>query len=389
MPRIAHIITQFELGGAQQTTLTLLRHLAACGIAPTLITSPGGLLEAEARAVRGLEVRTLPSLGRTIHPWRDAAALHWLERFIHGRRFDLVHTHSSKAGILGRWAAWLAGVPVICHTIHGFGFHAKQPAGARRSFQALERATARITTRLISVSRYDQTTGLRAGIGRPEQYVHIPYGIDLRRFHRNGLCPQSARVRIGLDPNAPTIGTVACLKPQKAPEDFLEVCARVRRVVPQLQTILVGDGVLRLRVERRIRQLQLNDTVYLLGWRRDIPEILTALDVFALTSRWEGLPVAVLEAQAMGVPVVATDTGGIRDVITHGEDGWLAPVSDIGRLSEGVTRLLRERAFARTVSQRAHARVVQDHAVERMVTQTEAVYEEMLATVRRSAWRSR
>ena len=376
--RVLYVITQLELGGAQLTTLELLRRLNRRRYQLTLVTSPGGALEAEARAIPGLDVWALPSLARPVHPWRDAQAYRELTRFIRHCRFDLVHTHSSKAGILGRWAAHRAGVPVICHTIHGFGFHAGQPGWVRRSFQAVERATARITTRLIAVNRHDERVGLSAGIGRPEQYQRIPYGIDPSRFHPNGLTPQGARAQLGLQPDAPTIGTVACFKPQKAPEDFLAVCARLRERVPNLQAVMVGDGALRPQIERRRRALGLESVVHLLGWRREIPEILTALDVFVLTSRWEGLPVSVLEAQAMGVPVVVTDTGGVRDCLKHGVDGWMVPVGAVEAFSDGVARLLRDPVTARRMAEEAQRRVRQQAGVERMVRETEALYETVL-----------
>lgn len=163
---------------------------------------------------------------------------------------------------------------MICHIIHGFAFHPYQPAWIQRAYEAAERATARITTRFIVVSRHDELTALRAGIGRPEQYAHTP----VRHRHRalSSQRPQPApgpRTRLGLLPDAPTIGMVASLKPRKARRIFLEVCARMRQMTPQLQAVLVGDGVLRSQVERRIAQLGLEGIVRVLGWRRDIPEI--------------------------------------------------------------------------------------------------------------------
>jgi len=376
--RILHVITQLELGGAQQSTLELLRRLDRRRYLPTLLTSPGGPLEADARAIPDLEVCLLPSLTRAIHPWRDLRALRALTAFMRAGRFDLVHTHSSKAGILGRWAARRARIPVTCHTIHGFAFHAHQPPWVRRAYEAAERLAARVTTHLIAVSGHDERIGVAAGIGQPWQYRRIPYGIDLARFHRNGLTPRTARGRLGLRPDAPTIGTVACFKPQKALGDFLAVCARVRRAVPEAQAVVAGDGRLRPQLERRRRALGLDGAVRFLGWRRDIPEVLAALDVFVLTSRWEGLPVAVLEAQAMGVPVVVTDTGGVRDGIANGSDGFLAPIGDVEGLSRPVEALLRDPGLARAVAARGAEQVRACHSIERMVQDTERLYKEAL-----------
>lgn len=372
--RVLHIITQLELGGAQQTTLELLRRLDARRYQLTLVAAPGGPLELEARTIPGLEVHGVPSLVRPLNPWRDVLAVRDLTRFIRTRRFDIVHTHSSKAGILGRWAAHLARTPVICHTIHGFAFHPYQPAGIRQAYQAAERAAARITTRLITVSRHDERAARAVGIGRPGQHQYIPYGVDLGRFHSNGLTPQSARERLGLRTEAPTIGTIACFKPQKALQDFLAVCALVRKAVPDLQAVLVGDGRLRPQIERWRRALDLEDVVHLLGWQRDIPTVLTAFDVFVLCSRWEGLPVSVLEAQAMGLPVVVTDTGGVRDCIEDGVTGCLVPVGDVDGMSRRIVKLLRDGELARTVTKRSVAQVAERFTVDRMVKETETMY---------------
>lgn len=378
--RVLHVITQLELGGAQRSTLELLRHLDRWRYELTLASAPGGPLEEDARAIPDVTVVTVPSLVRPLHPWRDLRAVRSLTRLIRQGKFDIVHTHSSKAGILGRWAAAQAGVPVICHTIHGFAFHAGQPAWIRRAYQAAERAAAKMTTRLITVSQHDAAIGLSAGIGASGQYRHIPYGIDVGRFHRNGLTAHAARGRLGLRPDAPTLGTVACFKPQKAPLDFLAMCAQIRHAMPNLQAVMVGDGALRPAIEQQRRALGLEGMVHLLGWRRDIPEVLSALDVFVLTSRWEGLPMSVLEAQAMEVPVVVTDTGGVRDCIIDGVNGSLVPIGDLEGLSRRVVELLRDAEAARAMAAQGEATVTERFSVERMVQTTETMYAEALET---------
>lgn len=374
MIHLLHVITQLELGGAQQTTLELLRRLDRARYQLTLAASPGGPLEDDARAIPGLDVETFPSLVRSVHPWRDVRTLGELTGFIRKRRFDVVHTHGSKAGILGRWAAHLAGTPVICHTIHGFAFHPHQPAWVRRAYQAAERMTARITTRLVAVNRHDMRTSLSLSIGRPDQYRQIPYGIDLERFHPNGLTPQTARMRLGLHPERPTIGAVACFKPQKAPWDFLAVCARLKALVPNIQCVMVGDGQLRPFVEQRRRSLGLDETVHLLGWQRDIPTLLTACDVCVLTSRWEGLPVSVLEAQAMGVPVVVTDTGGVRDCLEDRVSGFIVPIGDVEALAQRTAALLRRPEMARSIAAQASVNAARHFSVDRMVREIDAMY---------------
>ncbi len=374
--RVLHIITELALGGAQRSVVQLVAQLDRRRFLPTLI-SADGLLAPAARQIPDLPVVVLPSLRRAIHPAADCAAFRQLVAFIRRGRFDIVHTHSSKAGILGRWAAHLAKTPVILHTIHGFAFHSFQPPGVRWAYQGLERLTARITDGLIAVSARDREAGLRAGIGRPAQYRLIRYGIERAPFGVPGARP-AVRRALGLAPDQPVIGTVACLKPQKAPLDFVRACALIRRQIPGAQFLLVGDGALRPRVERLRRHLGLDDSLHLLGWREDVPRLLGAMDVFVLASRWEGLPIACLEAMASGLPIVATQAGGIPEVVAHGRNGLLVPVAQPVRLAESVARLWKDTNLARRMGEQNRQTLDDTFTVERMVAQTEQFYDELL-----------
>jgi glycosyltransferase involved in cell wall biosynthesis len=266
---------------------------------------------------------------------------------------------------------------VIVHTVHGFGFHAFQPAAVRGGFQQLERATSRITDGLIVVSEHDRQTGLALGIGRPAQYRLIRYGIEAGRFESNGA-PQSARSALGIAPEEPVVGTVACFKPQKGPLDFIRACQLVKQQVPDAHFLMVGDGELRPEVERLGRRLGLDGTLHLVGWCEDVPQWLGAMDVFVLASRWEGLPIACLEAMASGLPVVGTTAGGIPELIRHGHNGLLVPIGEPHRLSEAVVRLLRDEEARRAMGARSGQLLDGQFTVERMVRETEQFYEELL-----------
>lgn len=375
--KVLHVITQLELGGAQRSTLALLECLDRRRFAPTLLSSDGWLTRS-ARQIPGLPVELWPGLRRAIHPLADAMTLARLVAFIRRGRYQIVHTHSSKAGVLGRWAARLAKTPVVVHTIHGFGFHPFQRALVQRCYQFLERRTSRITDGLIAVSQRDRETGLRLGIGHPERYRIIRYGIAREAFGRRTGTTSSLRRMIGLDPDRPVVGTVACLKPQKAPLDFLRACRLIRQRVPEAQFVLIGDGVLRPQVERCRTRWGLQDALHLLGWRDDVPALLPALDVFVLASRWEGLPIACLEALAAGVPVVATAAGGTPELIEHGRNGWLVPVAQPERLAQAVVSLLRDPEARRGMSQAASGSLNGEYTVDRMVAETERWYEQLL-----------
>lgn len=338
--KAAHIITKLELGGAQQNTLYTVEHLDKDKFDVTLICGKGGLLDGEVDK-KGVRVIFIPSLkARWIMPWFDIMAFLKLWRICKKERFTIVHTHSSKAGILGRWAARLTGVPVIIHTVHGWSFNDYQNLFLRKFFIWLERLTANITTKIIAVSYKDVEKGLEERIGRQEQYRVIRSGIEIEKFRDIKIDVSSKRKKLGLDPGRPVIGMVACLKPQKAPIDFVRVANEVRKKILEAQFMLVGDGILRARVERLKDKLGLDGSLVLTGWRRDIPEIMTSIDVLCLTSLWEGLPRTILEAVSCGIPVVATDVGGNSEVIKDGINGYLSKPGNISDMAYRIVELL-------------------------------------------------
>lgn len=375
--KVLHIVTQLEFGGAQWSTLEMLTHLDRERFAPTLLSSDGWLAQ-RAQRIPGLSVILWSSLHRDIHPVADGRTLVKLVSFIRRGGYRLVHTHSSKAGILGRWAAHLAKAPVVVHTVHGWGFHAFQRPWARRFYQGLERRTSRITDGLIVVSERDHQTAVRLGIGSPPQHRLIRYGIAMERFGRHGTPQASVRQALGLEPHRPVVGTVACLKPQKAPLDFLKACSLIHQQVPTAQFVLVGDGVLRPQVEQLRRRLGLEHALHLLGWRDDVPDLLAAMDLFVLASRWEGFPIVCLEAMAAGLPVVATTAGGIPELITDGRTGWLVPVAQPGRLAQAAVQLLQNPDLRRQMGEAGRTSLNGGYTLERMVRTTEQFYEELL-----------
>ena len=252
----------------------------------------------------------------------------------------IVHTHSSKAGILGRAAAWLAGVPVIIHTVHGFGFTRYQHAIVSRAFIALERLAAKVTTRFFSVSEASRQLGIEVGLFTAGQCVVIRSGVDLKSFRRSSVDTVAKKRELGLEPGRPVIGMVGPMKPQKAPLDFVRVAARVAKKKPDAQFLYVGDGELRQAMEAEIARLDLAKSFRLAGWRRDIPDIMRCLDVFVLTSLWEGLPRVYIEALASGVPVVGTRVDGAAEVVRDGINGYLLAPGDVQGLADRVLSLL-------------------------------------------------
>ena len=352
--RVAQVITRMIVGGAQENTFLTARDLgqiedqAASSSIPvrtTLLAGPEtgseGSLWDEVRAA-SISHETISPLIRAVDPRQDWRAYRELRTRFGGGKFDLVHTHSSKAGILGRRAAARAGVPAIVHTVHGWPFHPGQSRALRQGYVALERRAARWADALVAVSEDDIESGLRLGIGSPEQYTLIRSGVDLERFGNPSRSGAEMRADLGLPRDAPVLGSVTRLSPQKAPLDLIELFAMVAELVPEAHFLLVGDGPLRGDVIRRIQEKSLTDRVVLEPLRRDVPELLTVLDLFALTSRWEGLPRTVPEALTAGVPVVALGVSGVGDLIKTGETGIVRDSGDLRGLAEDSARLLRD-----------------------------------------------
>ncbi|MBI5419637.1 MAG: glycosyltransferase, partial [Deltaproteobacteria bacterium] len=287
----------------------------------------------------------------------------------------IVHTHSSKAGILGRAAARAAGAEVVVHSIHGYGFHGGQAPALRNLFIGLERLASRWTDAFIAVSEENVRAGLREKILTEDRVRLIRSGFDTSRFL--GGSREKGRRLLGLPEDAPVVGTVAVFKSQKAPLDFVEVARRVRERIPGARFVMIGDGELRPAVEQAVAAASMTDSVLLAGWREEIPDLLRAFDVFLLTSRWEGLPKVVPQALLSGVPVVATAVDGTREIVDDGVDGYLVPPGDVSALAGRVLDILEGRAALDPFFKRD--RVLREFDQGVMVRAQERLYSDLLA----------
>jgi len=375
-PKVVHLITRLELGGAQQNTLYCAEHHDRSRFEVGLWAGEGGRLDAQARRLDDTDVRILPWLVHPIAPLRDVAAVMRLAKLF--KDVELLHTHSSKAGILGRAAARLAGVPAVVHTVHGWSFNDVQPAVTRRFYVESERAAARVTDRIVCVARSDQTRGLAAGIGDPSQYRILRSGIDPSSYRPPPGARDRLRAAIGAAPNEVVVGSIANFKPQKAPLDLVEAARLARLREPRLRFFVAGDGEQRPEVERAIADAGLGSHFHLLGWRDDVPELLAAMDIFLLTSLFEGLPRVVLQAMAAGVPVVATDTGGVAEVVVPGVSGVLVARARPDAAAEAVLALAGDAVLRRALADAAGARLGAEFDIRRMLTDLEALYDDVL-----------
>jgi glycosyltransferase involved in cell wall biosynthesis len=372
---LLYVITKLELGGAQKQLLSLISHLDKSKYRIFLFTAHQGLLIQNVSLINDLTLYRSKYLEGQISPIKDIIALIEIFRFIKKNKIEIVHTHSSKAGILGRIAAKLAGKKFIIHTVHGWSFNDSQPFFMRNIFICLERLAAQFTKRLIVVSSYDKGKGLENGIGKESNYTIIRYGINKDEFL---LKDRSIKEELGIKDSDLVVGMVSCLKPQKSPQDFVRLAFQINQVLPQMKFILIGDGVLRYRVEKLVRRYNLQKNLILTGWRRDIPRILSAIDIFVLTSLWEGLPISVLEAMASAKPVVATHTGGIEEVIIEGKTGFLIPVRDVKKMSDRLIMLLKDGNLRKELGQNARDFLDGSYHLENMVNANQDLYENLV-----------
>jgi glycosyltransferase involved in cell wall biosynthesis len=379
--RVVHVITRLEWGGAQENTLYTVEHLDPERFDRVLVSGAGGMWDDRAAALPGVRFHPLGELVREVRPGRDLRAFHSLRTLLGKERRKaggsplVVHTHSSKAGILGRAAARAAGADVIVHSIHGFGFNDGQRAPVRSFYVGLERLAARWTDSFVAVSEENIRSGIAEGIFPREKCRLIRSGFDTGIFLRGSRA--EGRRMIGVPENVPVIGTIAVFKPQKAPADFVKVARLVARHVPEARFVMVGDGELRPEVERTVASAGLSGRFYLLGWRREVPDLLAAFDVFLLTSRWEGLPKVVPQALISGVPVVATAADGTREIVDEGFDGFLAGTGDVETLARRAVGILSGDRLRGVPGKRE--RLLREFDQDGMVRAQERLYADLLA----------
>jgi len=309
---------------------------------------------------------------------RDVKALWKLYRLMRREQPHIVHTHTARAGFLGRLAARLAGVPIIVHTYHGHVLHGYWGAAKTRLMRRLEQALARITDQLITVSEQVKRELVMHGVAPPEKIAVIPLGFDLEPLLSCHIHRGQFRHELGLKDRDQLVGIVGRLFPIKNHRLFLDAAAILAERKPCAHFVIVGDGALRPRLEHYTRELGIADRVTFTGWRRDLPRIYVDLDVLVVSSDNEGTPVSVIEAMAAGCPVVATHVGGLPDVISDGETGYLVPPRDPVRLATTVASLLQNREIARHMTQQAKDMVQKRFTAQRLIADVEHLYEDLL-----------
>jgi glycosyltransferase involved in cell wall biosynthesis len=386
--RVARVITRLNIGGPSIQAVRLTTALEAHGFTTALLHGRLGAGEGDMSYLipPGADTRYLATLCRPLSPLDDVRTLLRLYREFRALRPLIVHTHMAKAGMLGRVAAAAYNLTRgsaprarVIHTYHGHVLDGYFGRAATALFIGIERALARISDRIIAISpaiRGELLTTYR--IGRADQYEVVPLGFDLAPFAAvDDRARQEARRALGIPAEALVISTVGRLTAIKQHRLFLDTVKRVVDAEPRAIALIAGDGELRGDLEAHAAALGISDRVRMLGWRRDLATIYAATDVFLLTSRNEGTPVALIEAMATGVPGVSTDVGGVGDVM-GGDTGRMAPFGDAAGLASAIVELLSDPALRAQLGARARARVLEHYDLGRLVGDIAALYRTLL-----------
>lgn len=389
--KVLHIITHLGVGGGLDNTLLTVKGLSRDRFEVHL--AAGELEEGEQYTDWTDRAREysdalfhFPDLRRPIDFRRDLSALQRMTKFIKDQNYQIVHTHYAKAGLLGRIAAKRAGVPIIVHTYHTFSwkvahtFHSSVlqnyiSSTKERMYVAMERYAASFCDALITVCELNRQEAITRNLAPSEKFMKIYSGIDLKRFQppsedKDKLCQE-----LGLDPQFPIVGTVGRLSTQKSPADFVEAAKIVLSRHPDAQFLIVGDGPLESETQKAIGS---ESRIRMVGFQENIPKILSVLDIFALSSLWEGLGRALTEAMIMSRPVAVTSVGGVPELVVHKETGLLSTPRNPAELANNIIWLLDHPEEAKRLGERARQKVFSDFSAEKMVEQIENLYKSSL-----------
>ncbi|MBC8097852.1 MAG: glycosyltransferase family 4 protein [Armatimonadetes bacterium] len=383
--KLLTIVTRLNIGGPAVYVALLTEKLsqAPYGYDAVLLS---GQIEAEEGDMsyyarqHGVTPLFVNDMARSIAPLSDIRTFWQLYRLMRQMQPDIVHTHTSKAGFIGRWAAKLAGVPLILHTFHGHTFHGYFSPLVSRVYITLEQLTARISDTLIALSQ-----GLRREladtyhIASKAHITVLPIGLDLQRFADTPRQHGAFRAQHGIAADVPLVGIVGRLVPVKNHALFLQAAALIHQQRPDVQFMLVGDGELRAELDAQIDALNLRRCVTITGWLSDLPLVYSDLDVCVISSVNEGTPVTIIEALAGGCPVVTTAVGGLKDLLDGGAFGKLVPSGDAPALAEAIRQTLDTKPDVSA----AQAAMLDRYGIDRMMQDLDSLYRALLAQKRR------
>jgi glycosyltransferase involved in cell wall biosynthesis len=376
--RMLHVITRLVRGGADENTLYTVRGLDKRRYVVDLAVGEGSELDYVGE-IDDVNVHVVRELVRDPHPWKDLVALLKLAALIRRGKYQIVHTHTAKAGFLGRLAAAIVGAPIIIHTVHGITFHAHLPLPLRWFYLVLERIAARFTHQFVAVGEDVKNIYIRSGVGAAHAYETIYSGMPLRDYLDAGRMTtaerDALRSDLGLLPEHRVVVMAARLEERKGHRYLFEAIHQLVPRHPQLRTLVVGDGDFRPELEAMCRSLGIASVVTFLGHRNDLPRVLAAADISVLTSLWEGLPRVLVQSAAAGKPILTFDVEGAWEVVRDGRNGFVVPTRDVQSFVARLDILLSERSKAQAFGEAGREQVSSRWTVETMLERLDDLYQ--------------
>lgn len=376
--KILRIMDRLNIGGPAVHAALLTRRMPET-VLVTGSEEPGEASFLPAAEKMGVHPLLIPELGRELRLLRDLSTFIKVWRITRRQKPAVVHTHKSKAGALGRLAAFICRVPVRVHTFHGHVFHGYFSRPKSAIFVCIERFLGLLTHRIIAVSPRVKEDLVRYKIASPDKIQVIPLGLDLAAFSGKARNQGTLRRELGVGADVPLVGIVARLVPIKRIDFFLKMARRVLAQAPRAKFVIAGDGDIRASLESLARQLGVQESVYFLGFRDKLEDVYADLDVLALTSANEGSPVSLIEGLAAGCAVVATDVGGVRDVVRHEKTGILADSSSEEAMAEAVVRLIQDPEKRGRLGHAGRADVLERFSIDRLVQDLNTLYSDLLS----------
>jgi glycosyltransferase involved in cell wall biosynthesis len=378
--KVCHIITKMVYGGASLGTLTLAENLSTEIFENTIICGPqsndeGNLLQVVPRSK--LSIIVIKEMVREINPIKDVRLFLKLMHFIKENKYDIIHTHGSKAGVIGRLAAAVVRAPAVLYTVHGWGLKAA-PLIFREIFRFVEGILATITTKILFQTEADMKEATLYRVGTQDQYILIGNGIDLNPFTEyDRIRAREIREELKLHKKR-VVGTVGRVSPAKNPIGFISIAERLLKETQDVIFLFVGGGEMLDEARRRVRDLHLESDIIFLGVRRDIPELLSNFDVFILPSLWEGMPRSVIEALTLSKPVVAYGVGGLAEIIEDGRNGFIVSLNHIDKFVKSVKYLLENPVLCEKMGRMGRT-IAQRYDVSNVVEKTKSLYLQLAA----------
>jgi len=380
--KILHIITRLDLGGSSTNTIDTVVRLGEKGYDVSLLVGktndPNGEIKAE---LKGEDVKYLfiNELCREISPINDWKAFWRIYHLMRREKFTIVHTHSSKAGIVGRWAAKFAGAKIVIHTPHGHIFYGYFNFFITRMYVYIERITSLVTDRIITLTDIGKQEHVQLKVAHENKFQTIYSGIDLNKFKKGPLVAARVREEFSIKEEDVLLGTVARLDPIKGCEYLVDAMKFILQKYPNTKLILVGDGSERKTLEEKCRSYGIDKNVIFAGQRDDVSDILSALDIFILPSLNEGMGRVILEAMACEIPIVASRTGGIPELIEDSEHGLLVSPKDTESLECAIMFLISDKSRAQRMAKKAKKMVTEKFSVDKMVDDIESLYKVLIS----------